>query len=420
MGGRVGSAIRGLSEAFEQNLTNMQAKKAEPSRKLECSSLKTQIDECAAALREMNSLISEHNESVANLRKAKSELAEEVWLILQEENSALIQSHLKQCKGLEAAITGLRDRIDERGKTLNGLKEEIIEARKDVVSIQPAVDEINRSLKAYGFENFHIQVSEDGNGYRIVRQDGTPVENTLSEGEETFIAFLYFMQTVEGTLAPDSVTGERIVVIDDPICSLDSTILYIVSSMVKELVVKAKEKDTKVVQVFVLTHNAFFHKEATFFHGRKSEDEHVVHWMISKDGMRSTIVSHGVKNPIKTSYELLWSELKNKDASVITVQNAMRRIIENYFGMLGSAKPQLIEQSFETVEERRICQSLFVWMNDGSHSIPDDLCIDSYSESPDKYRQVFKRIFQQTGNEEHYDMMMGESGLLSSKNENQE
>ena len=48
-------------------------------------------------------------------------------------------------------------------------------------------------------------------------------------------------------------------------------------------------------------------------------------------------------------------------------------------------------------------------MNDGSHSIPDDLYIDSYSESPDKYRQVFRRVFEVSENIEHYKMMMGET-----------
>ena len=98
----------------------------------------------------------------------------------------------------------------------------------------------------------------------------------------------------------------------------------------------------------------------------------------------------------------------------------MRRIIENYFGMLGSHKADAIEDQFESLEERMICKSLFAWMNDGSHSIPDDLYIDSYSESPDKYREVFRTVFEKTNNEEHYKMMMGESALASMFGSNME
>lgn len=129
---------------------------------------------------------------------------------------------------------------------------------------------------------------------------------------------------------------------------------------------------------------------------------------IQKRGNQSFIKDHGSTNPIKTSYELLWEEVKSRSASTIALQNSMRRIIENYFRMLGKDKSDKIESRFETIEDKIICRSLFAWMNDGSHSIPDDLYIDSYSESPDKYREVFKRIFEVSENIEHYKMMMGD------------
>ena len=85
----------------------------------------------------------------------------------------------------------------------------------------------------------------------------------------------------------------------------------------------------------------------------------------------------------------------------------MRRIIENYFGMLGTKKYDYIVDKFETAEEKMICDSLFYWINDGSHSIPDDLYIDSYSDSVDKYKEIFRRVFVAAGHEAHYNMMMG-------------
>lgn len=85
----------------------------------------------------------------------------------------------------------------------------------------------------------------------------------------------------------------------------------------------------------------------------------------------------------------------------------MRRIIENYFGMLGNRKYDHIKKKFQTIEEQQICESLFYWINDGSHSIPDDLYIDSYSDSIEKYKTVFKEIFDISGHIAHYNMMMG-------------
>ena len=85
----------------------------------------------------------------------------------------------------------------------------------------------------------------------------------------------------------------------------------------------------------------------------------------------------------------------------------MRRIIENYFGLLGGIKEDSIVGKFPTIEEQMICRSLFHWINDGSHSIPDDLYFDNHSYSVDKYKEIFKKIFTITNHEAHYNMMMG-------------
>lgn len=83
----------------------------------------------------------------------------------------------------------------------------------------------------------------------------------------------------------------------------------------------------------------------------------------------------------------------------------MRRIIENYFRIIGDTDNYL-EDQFETLEERTICRSLLYWINDGSHSIPDDLFIDSYTDAIPRYKEVFRAIFEKTGHISHYNMMM--------------
>lgn len=91
--------------------------------------------------------------------------------------------------------------------------------------------------------------------------DGTLASNTLSEGEETFISFLYFLQFAKGSVDILKVSSRRVLVLDDPICSLDSTVLYIVSSLVKGLIKDTRDGKSDVEQIFVLTHNVFFHKK---------------------------------------------------------------------------------------------------------------------------------------------------------------
>lgn len=157
-----------------------------------------------------------------------------------------------------------------------------------------------------------------------------------------------------------------------------------------------------------MTHNVFFHKEASFVNGRSNPEPTVNFWVLRKNESVTAITPYGIKNPISTSYELLWQELKtDQPGSIITTQNTMRRIIENYFGLLGGAKEDYIVGKFETIEDQMICRSLFHWINDGSHSIPDDLFFDVQSASIAKYKEIFRKIFIVTGHKAHYDMMMG-------------
>ena len=123
-------------------------------------------------------------------------------------------------------------------------------------------------------------------------------------------------------------------------------------------------------------------------------------------------------NPIQSSYELLWQELKSENVkSSITVQNIMRRIIENYFKLLGKYGDDDLIQKFGTKEEQEICKSLISWINDGSHSINDDLFVELQDRTIENYKNVFKEIFILTNHEGHYNMMMGISETIESEYE---
>lgn len=59
------------------------------------------------------------------------------------------------------------------------------------------------------------------------------------------------------------------------------------------------------------------------------------YWILRKRHEITNIQYYGMENPISSSYELLWKELQEVDRnSGVTIQNVMRRIIENYFKIL--------------------------------------------------------------------------------------
>jgi wobble nucleotide-excising tRNase len=62
-------------------------------------------------------------------------------------------------------------------------------------------------------------------------------------------------------------------------------------------------------------------------------------------------------------------------------------------------------------QEKLIVQSLFSWVNDGSHSIHDDLYINHGDQTNESYLNVFKKIFDKANQSGHYRMMMGESEI---------
>ena len=408
---KIDSIIELLNGYFSKNKAEMLIKEKEPGRIISLTETAATTSSMKQLVINGNAAVTKHNEMVDNYTSEKDTLVADIWVFLMDENEALIAGYLNDIETFTKAKKGIQKGIDVCKQQLDDLDGKIVEAGKNITSVQPTVDEINRSLKSYGFTNFKIVPSPaQPNAYQIQRMDGTLATNTLSEGEETFISFLYFLQFAKGSIDVAKVSNRKVLVLDDPICSLDSTVLYIVSSLVKGLIKDVREGNSDVEQIFILTHNVFFHKETAFIDRRTEVCNDIHFWIISKDNNISTIKAYERNNPIKTSYELLWEELKsNTNASLITAQNIMRRILENYFSILGKTKDDTIVDSFSTIEEKMICRSLLSWINDGSHTIPDDLYIDSYTDSIDRYKQIFKEVFFKMGHEAHYKMMMGES-----------
>jgi wobble nucleotide-excising tRNase len=126
---------------------------------------------------------------------------------------------------------------------------------------------------------------------------------------------------------------------------------------------------------------------------------------LRKNNNITEIQAYERKNPINTSYELLWHELTRPNLSGITTQNIMRRIIESYFKLVGKYGDDVLINKFPTAQEREICRSLICWINDGSHGVTDDLFVEQIGVTAEKYQEVFKNIFKYMNHEEHYTMM---------------
>src|SRR5690606_7489101 len=161
-----------------------------------------------------NAEIVAHNEIADNYASEKSTLISKIWQYLVHQHTTTIDLYDKKLKGMEAGIFNLTNARQKLLEDHKKLKTGISEANKNVTSVQPSIDEINRILKSYGYTNFEIVPSpQNKNQYQILREDGTIAESTLSEGEVTFITFLYFLQLAKGGVSEDSISEERVLIV---------------------------------------------------------------------------------------------------------------------------------------------------------------------------------------------------------------
>lgn len=224
---------------------------------------------------------------------------------------------------------------------------------------------INRILSMYGFHSFKLAVAgERSEMYRLVREDGSDAARSLSEGERSFVTFLYFYHWLAGSTSSAGTTGEKVVVFDDPVSSLDADVLFIVGALIRKMIDDVCNGSGSVRQIFVLTHNIYFHKEVTFDRQRGSGCRaHETFRIVRKRGNISSVERYDHK-PVRTSYELLWEDVRNPERRTLTIQNTLRRILENYLVVLGGWDQKDIVARFEG-QEAMICASLFSWINDG-------------------------------------------------------
>ncbi|WQZ52906.1 AAA family ATPase [Helicobacter pylori] len=402
--------IETLNSKINGNQQKMFDKGKEMSRSFKLESTKNEIKEIRDLIDTANQQIANHNEIIKDTKNQKKICVEQTWKFLVNEFKSDIQEYNKKYCGLEKGINNLEKAISENQEEVKKLENEIKELEKNMVSIKPIVNEINTLLKGYGFTNFGLACTEDEKFYRIQREDGQLVGETLSEGEVIFITFLYYYHLTKGSLEENDISENKVLVIDDPISSLDSNILFIVSVLVKDLMKETMEEKTNIKQIIILTHNTYFYKEITLEYDLKCYQGKYSFWIIRKDNNISKIKDYK-ENPIKNSYELLWQEVKQakeNNASWVSLQNVMRRIIEYYFRILGGFKHNdSLSECFENIEEQRVCNSFISWFNDGSHGISDDLFVQSQDTSIETYLKVFEKIFKETGHEAHYKMMIG-------------
>lgn len=399
-----------IDNKVQVNKELIKNKQSNPSRSIDLQSIIEFLDQNNDIVDGINTNIQEHNDIVKNSKNEEQNLRESIWSYFCNEISIDLDNYIKYSKEIEKAKENINKKIKQNEENIREIISQISSLENKIKSIKPVVDKINNLLSSFGFTGFTLKTTNDNKRYKIIRKTGEPAKKSLSEGEKNLVVFLYFYNLIKGVIDPDeSINENKIIVFDDPVSSFDSSVLFLVSTLIKDLIRPLRKgENTNIKQIFVLTHNVYFFKEMTFLSAgeQKNKRNDTMYYIVKKYNGISEIESYE-KNPIKTTYQLLWENVKNEKNDLVSIQNNMRRIIEFYFKILANLDEKEILNYFTDINEKAICKSLIAWINIGSHEIFDDICLNSIHDcGVSEYQNIFRLIFEKTNHIAHYNMMM--------------
>lgn len=361
-------------------------------------------------------LIMEHNQRVEQHDQTVASVAKQIEY-----------HHLKSA---ETDFESGTEEIKTSSEVQNSAAESLRTVQQEIDSLEnvegdptPSVEVLNREVASLlGRKELTFATT---NGRYTVHRHGQPAVG-LSEGERTAITLVHFMESVA---RHDAATGKPIVVIDDPVSSLDSDIFMGISTYIwTECVSKGH-----VAQLFLLTHNfelfrqwdiqlEALHKGA----GMKQEYPACIYELAPRhvkdreeNSVRRTKIvawppTLGVRKKLRSSYHhafLAVVEAKEKIDSDDTLEhrldaqllfpNVIRRLLESF---LGFKRPEwvgdfttamrnstaLLEASAYEGDSDALRQRLTRYTHTHSHSENPDV---TSTVSPDEIGPAISSVF---------------------------
>lgn len=411
-------AFEAVEVSLEGIATSLKRKILKPSDAVEVGNAAQSHETLVSIVDQANERIEKTNKIVRARKKQRSIIIENAWReFVRGHVNDLVTTFLEEEANTAKQVNGLRRRIEQQEGFRDGYETDLRRLRARTTSSEATIQTINEMLEMSQFHSFRLEKADRNDGYRIVRDDGQTADiATLSEGERTFITFLYFYYSLS-EVRQDGETEKICAIIDDPVSSLDGDIMFVVSALTRALIRSVREgKHDRVSQVLLLTHSTRFHEEVSFSH-KGEESPQVKFYRIKKFSPEPNQMQDcGRKNPIRSSYQELWDEVAaaqlHPDSGMPWLPNILRRILESYFSTLGGHE-NLYKLGEELgPAEKALHDALIAWSHSGSHTIVD---ADVYAQSSTTNRSwlaAFERVFQKASDGAHwghFEMMMREA-----------
>ncbi len=331
----------------------------------------------ANAIAAINEAIDKHNKTTEDFNRSVDDACKRL------ERAYVAEAHSEYVQLVEAAK--LTDEALQKAKEKpKELQSEIDDIERQIVEHRRPADELTEELRAYlGRDELRFEVKDAG--YALTR-GGQPVAH-LSEGERTAIAFLYFLKSLQDKTF-DLTSG--IVVVDDPVSSLDANALFSAFGYMKD---RAKQSG----QLFVLTHSfPFFRLVKNWFHHLPNQKKKNVDlrpgrfFMLRScrhdDGSRTSRL--GPLDPLleehESEYQYLfkrvYDEAHRTDVQSLEhhygLPNVARRLVEAFLAFRfpdtsGDLGPRLERVNFDNAKKTRILRLLNTYSHAGAIGDPE-------------------------------------------------
>lgn len=329
------------------------------------------------AIEAVNAVIAKHN---ATTSQFQSEV-EDACKALEQ---CYVAEAFPEYRQLTGAVTSADSALQEVIKTPQTLKTKIEAIEREIVEHQRPAEELNAELCSYlGHHELRLDVKDAAYS---MKRGGQPAGD-LSESEKTAIAFLYFLKSLQDRSFDHA---NSVIVIDDPVSSLDANSLFSAFGYMKE-----RTKGTG--QLFVLTHNfSFFRQIKNWFHHLPNQRRRDRSLRPGRFYLLKACIKAGQRtasltpiDPLLEQYESEYhylfkqvhAEVHRGDAEVMLEEyygmpNLARRLVEaflafRYPAIQGDLSKQMEGINFDGGKKTRILRFLHTYSHSGSVADPE-------------------------------------------------
>jgi len=243
------------------NQNNIAIKIENPSYRFNLKKLASTLQEMNKILTEYNKEVEIHNQLINNKEEEKIRLQKNIWQHLRNSNDSELSIELLKQKNLDKDIQRINQELNQCLEAGSQKKTELENLERQLNSILPAVDSINKLLDDAGFTSFRLAKGKELNTYKVVRNNFEDAGSSLSDGEKRYLSFLYFYHRIYDMNVNRIGTEDKVIAFDDPVESLDEDLQRAVSDLINKLIKKMIKGQAPISQVFVMTHNISLYKD---------------------------------------------------------------------------------------------------------------------------------------------------------------